>query len=706
MTTGAPTADGASDARDPCPRGHPPRPGDGPTPPDLRPLRPPLRARRLRRRAGGRPPGPAVPRPGHPGRERPRAPGPPGGHRQRGGHRRRRRHPHPGPRRLLPPGGRLRPARTRAATPPASPSCRPTSRRPPRPGTQVGRIAAEEGMDVLGWRRAARRPVDPRLDRRVRPPVDAPALRGAVRRLGPRARATRPWPSTGWPSSLRKRAEHEVDECYFASLSARTVTYKGMLTSHQLAEFYPDLTDERLVSGLALVHSRFSTNTFPSWPLAHPYRYMAHNGEINTLAGNRNWMRAREALCATDLIPDLERAFPIVTPGRQRLGLVRRGAGAAAPRRPAPPPRRADDDPRGVGEPPHDGPGPPGLLPLPRLAHGAVGRPGRRGLHRRHGHRRRPRPQRPASGPLLGHRRRARGAGQRGRRPRRPAGQGRPQGPPPARPDVPRRHRGRPHRRRRRDQGHPGRRAPLRHVAGAGAGGPRRPAAPDHAHPAARLGGRSPAAVRLHQRGAAPDPGPDGPHGGRADRVDGVRHGHRRAVGAAAPALRLLHPAVRPGHQPAARRHPRGAGDVPAVDARARSRTCSSPRPSRAGRSSCPCRSSTTTTWPSCSTSTRTAPRPGFRAFAVDGLFEVAGGGEALRAAIEDVRAQVERGHRRRRRRDRAVRPQLDRRAGPDPVAAAGGRRPPPPGPHQGPDPGRAGGGVGRAPARCTTWPC
>src|SRR5271166_6690373 len=88
-----------------------------------------------------------------------------------------------------------------------------------------------------------------------------------------------------------------------------------MLTGHQLTEFYPDLLDARFETGLMVVHSRFSTNTFPSWPLAHPYRYMAHNGEINTLAGNRNWMRAREALCATDLIPGLERSFPVVTPG-------------------------------------------------------------------------------------------------------------------------------------------------------------------------------------------------------------------------------------------------------------------------------------------------------------------------------------------------------------------------------------------------------
>src|SRR5205807_1736971 len=81
-------------------------------------------------------------------------------------------------------------------------------------------------------------------------------------------------------------------------------------------EFYPELNDERVESALALVHSRFSTNTFPSWPLAHPYRYLAHNGEINTVQGNRNWMRAREALLASDLLPgDIERIFPICTPG-------------------------------------------------------------------------------------------------------------------------------------------------------------------------------------------------------------------------------------------------------------------------------------------------------------------------------------------------------------------------------------------------------
>ena len=114
----------------------------------------------------------------------------------------------------------------------------------------------------------------------------------------------------------RKRCEHELtgsEAVYFPSLSARTLIYKGMLTTPQLGEFFPDLGDARLSSALALVHSRFSTNTFPSWPLAHPYRMVAHNGEINTVQGNRNWLRAREALMATPHIPSLERAFPIIT---------------------------------------------------------------------------------------------------------------------------------------------------------------------------------------------------------------------------------------------------------------------------------------------------------------------------------------------------------------------------------------------------------
>jgi glutamate synthase (ferredoxin) len=123
---------------------------------------------------------------------------------------------------------------------------------------------------------------------------------------------------------IRKRIEHQVDKLawdnrgffFVVSLSSRTLIYKGMLTASQIRGMFPDLADATLESGLALVHQRFSTNTFPSWPLAHPYRYIAHNGEINTLRGNVNRMKAREALLASDLLgPDLARMLPVVRQG-------------------------------------------------------------------------------------------------------------------------------------------------------------------------------------------------------------------------------------------------------------------------------------------------------------------------------------------------------------------------------------------------------
>jgi glutamate synthase (NADPH/NADH) large chain len=180
--------------------------------------------------------------------------------------------------------------------------------------TGIEQLAEEEGLVVLGWRDVPFN--DQTLGSVAR--GDMPSLHQVFVAAGPTTVLSGDDPALALDRVsfvLRKRAEHQIADCYLASLSARTITYKGMLTSHQLAEFYPDLSDPRVESGLALVHSRFSTNTFPSWALAHPYRYLAHNGEINTLAGNRNWMRAREALCATDLIPGLERAFPILTPG-------------------------------------------------------------------------------------------------------------------------------------------------------------------------------------------------------------------------------------------------------------------------------------------------------------------------------------------------------------------------------------------------------
>ena len=113
---------------------------------------------------------------------------------------------------------------------------------------------------------------------------------------------------------LRKRSESTLG-AYHPSLSSRTLVYKGMVTTLQLEPFYPDLSNELFESTLALVHSRFSTNTFPSWPLAHPFRMIAHNGEINTVKGNRNWMRSREAQLSSEVLGNVSDLKPIITPG-------------------------------------------------------------------------------------------------------------------------------------------------------------------------------------------------------------------------------------------------------------------------------------------------------------------------------------------------------------------------------------------------------
>ena len=171
--------------------------------------------------------------------------------------------------------------------------------------SDIAKIAEEEGLTVLGWREV---------------PINSTSLGKTALSVMPDFHQVFVAGKNGETGialdrlafCLRKRAEHTLD-LYFPSLSSQTIVYKGMLTTGQLEEFFPELSDERVVSPLALVHSRFSTNTFPSWPLAHPYRFIAHNGEINTVKGNRNWMRARESLLASDVIPgDLKRLFPIV----------------------------------------------------------------------------------------------------------------------------------------------------------------------------------------------------------------------------------------------------------------------------------------------------------------------------------------------------------------------------------------------------------
>ncbi|MEB3033637.1 glutamate synthase large subunit [[Mycobacterium] nativiensis] len=190
----------------------------------------------------------------------------------------------------------------------------------------VEKIAEAEGLQVLGWRDV---------------PTDDSSLGALARDAMPTFRQLFLGGASGMTLErrayvVRKRAEHELgskgpgqdgpgrETIYFPSLSGRTLCYKGMLTTPQLKAFYPDLADPRMQSALGIVHSRFSTNTFPSWPLAHPFRRIAHNGEINTVTGNENWMRAREALIRTDVFGDggpgtaestADKLFPICTPG-------------------------------------------------------------------------------------------------------------------------------------------------------------------------------------------------------------------------------------------------------------------------------------------------------------------------------------------------------------------------------------------------------
>ena len=179
------------------------------------------------------------------------------------------------------------------------------------------RIVTEEGLTVLGWR-------------------DTP-INGAA--IGREARNSQPYIQQIFVSRgkgmnddqlerklylVRKRAENEVAKSdlpeksffYMPSFSCRTIVYKGLLLAPQIANFYPELSDPDVTSALCLVHQRFSTNTFPTWQLAHPYRFIAHNGEINTLRGNVNWMHARQSVLESPLFgADIKKLFPIITPG-------------------------------------------------------------------------------------------------------------------------------------------------------------------------------------------------------------------------------------------------------------------------------------------------------------------------------------------------------------------------------------------------------
>ncbi|MEK7819571.1 MAG: glutamate synthase subunit alpha, partial [Pseudomonadota bacterium] len=180
------------------------------------------------------------------------------------------------------------------------------------------RTAKREGQKVLGWRDV---PVDDScLGESVKP--NAPAIRQVFIARGAKTRGQDAFERKLFV--IRKQAHHAIWDkkiknatpFYFCSLSTRTVVYKGMMLAPNVGRFYRDLLDPRAESALALVHQRFSTNTFPSWQLAHPYRYLCHNGEINTVRGNINWMQARRhSMRSTILGRDLEKLWPLIGDG-------------------------------------------------------------------------------------------------------------------------------------------------------------------------------------------------------------------------------------------------------------------------------------------------------------------------------------------------------------------------------------------------------
>ena len=364
---------------------------------------------------------------------------------RRRAHRRRRRDPHPAARRVLPRRcwtTELPPAGSTASR---CASCRTTTPARAELEQLLADTAADEGQTVLGL---ARRPG--RLDA-------TPARRRALRPRGS-ASSSSPLPpgldQEAFERKLyviRRRAELAAGpELVIPSFSSKTVVYKGMLTAPQLPGYFPDLHDERFASALALVHSRYSTNTFPSWELAHPYRLIAHNGEINTLRGNVNWMRARESQLASELFgDDLPKVLPVVRPAGsdtanfdnvlELLLLAGRSLPHALMMMIPEAYQGRDDLPADLK----------GFYAYHQCLMEAWDGPAAIAFTRRPPDRRDARPQRPAAGTLVRDPRRLGRDGLRDRRPRRAAREHPAQGPPAAGQALPRRPRPRPDRRRR-----------------------------------------------------------------------------------------------------------------------------------------------------------------------------------------------------------------------------------------------------------------
>ena len=369
------------------------------------------------------------------------------------------------------------------------------------------------------------------------------------------------------------------DRFHLASLSSRTLVYKGMLTAEQLPVFYPDLRDAR--DGLAaghgprpLLHQRpAALGPGPALPPQRPQRRDQHPAR----------QRQLDAGPAVEVPqPPLRRRHQQAPPGDRRAGLglepVRQRARAADHGRPLGRARDHDDDPRGLGPEPAHGRGAARLLRVPRLAPRALGRPGGDRLHRRPADRRHPRPQRAAPGPLAGHRRRPGGDGLRGRGAAHRRGADHQEVAAGAGPPAPRRHRGRRDPRRRRGQERAEPAPPLPAVDPPGRGPARRAAAGRRAaRPRPRHPAGPPPRLRLHRGGAQAPARPDGPRRRGAGGLDGQRRPPGGAQRASRQPLRLLQAALRPGHQPAHRPDPRGAGDVPGDQPRGRG------QPARAG---------------------------------------------------------------------------------------------------------------------------
>ena len=535
-------------------------------PPGAGPVRSGARARRLRGRLRGGHQGPKVPRDREPGPHRAEEPPAPRRLRLRGEHGRRSRHPHPDAAPV--PRARVRPARPHAARTGSlrgrpglpAPRRRRARRVPGHPGADRGRGGA-------GDARLAPRPHRFLADRALRA-GGGTGVRAGVHR--PRSRRPRPGrlraQALRHPQAGGARGPEQRDRRAEVLLPAEPLREHPHLQGHALGR--PDRghvprrhrSPGRIGAGAgapAVLHEHVPVVAARApLPVHRSQRRDQHPpGQYQLDAG----ARAALPLRAAGRRPQEDRADR--GRRRQRLGRLRQCARVPGDGGPAAAPGRAHDDPGSLERARGHERGDEGLLRVPRLPDGAVGRAGLHRLHRRHRDRRGARPQRPAPVALLRHQGRHGGDGLRGGRARHPAGARAPEGAAAPRADLPGGHRPGPDHRRRGAQAHLRGPVSLRGVA-AGVSDARREPARAAPRPGAgsRDGAGAAAGLRLHPRGPAPAPGPDGRRGRGAGGLDGHRYLSGRALRAAAPALRLLQAALRPGDQSPPRRHPRGAG--------------------------------------------------------------------------------------------------------------------------------------------------